>query len=81
MILITSCGEDTTGGGRDGLLIGRYKAAHASRLRPDLARILLRDATGVVVVFSSLAGSYASSNNEWLAIARLFDCSSNVIAL
>ena len=49
-----TCGSDGTGK-RDELLCAcRGPAPDASRLRRDLARILLSDATRIVVMFSSL---------------------------
>ena len=56
-----TCSEDTTGK-RDEFFGARRKpAADASRLRRDLARILLCDATTVVVMFSSLVARLVRS--------------------
>jgi hypothetical protein len=53
---------DKSTGKRDELLIAcREPAPDDSRLRPDLPRILLCDATSVVVVFSSLVAQVVRS--------------------
>jgi hypothetical protein len=49
-----TCGEDTTGNRDEFFIIRREPETDASCLRRDLARILLCDATTVVVIFSSL---------------------------
>jgi hypothetical protein len=58
----TLCDEDSTGERRDELFIAcREPAPDASRLRRDLARVLLCDATSVVAVFSSLVARFGRS--------------------
>jgi hypothetical protein len=49
-----TCCKDTTGESDGFFIVCRESAPDASRLRRGLARILLCDATTVVVMFSSL---------------------------
>ena len=56
-----TCGEDTAGKRDEFFSVRREPASDASRLRRDLARILLCDATTVVVMFSSLVARLVRS--------------------
>ena len=56
-----TCGDDSTGKRDDLFIACRDPAPDASGVRPDLARILLCDATSVVVMFSSLTARVVRS--------------------
>ena len=56
-----TCGDESTGKRDDLFIACRDPAPDASGVRPDLARILLCDATSVVVVFSSLVAQIVRS--------------------
>ena len=56
-----TCGDESTGKRDDLFIACRDPAPDASGVRPDLARILLCDATTVVVIISSLVAPLARS--------------------
>ena len=57
-----TCGEDTAGKRDEFFSVRREPASDASRLRRDLARILLRGPTIVVVMFSRLVARRIAAN-------------------